>query len=284
MEKRRSAKGKTAELEKMTPGELRRTVRLVTCLGIFAAAAIVKAVFPGAVENIREDALEVIGGNVNYQAAMASLGETVAGEKPFREAMAEVYEYAFSTDGEDDTVEADAELEAPEPEGVEAEEYTEPEPVIKAETLAYIHDGETPPPENASYEPAELNFDYAVPTIGTVTSHFGYRNHPVDKVVRFHYGTDIGASEGSDVCAFADGTVYAVGESSSLGKYVMIDHRDSVRTIYGHLSGIAARDGDEVKLGQKIGEVGSTGNATGSCLHFEVQVNKINVDPEYYIS
>ncbi|MBQ6540111.1 MAG: M23 family metallopeptidase [Oscillospiraceae bacterium] len=297
MENVKANRKKTPESEKMTPKELKRAVKLAICLVLFGAAAFVKTVFPGAVDKTRDDALGLIGGNVDYRAAIAVLGETVSGEKDLKEGMAEAYRYAFRTETGGDTLEAGAEAEEqepdaepeppaePEPEGEAViQEYTPPERGLTATALTYSRVDETPPPEDASYNPAELCFTYAAPVSGAVTSHFGYRNHPVDKVVRFHYGTDIGAAEGADICAFADGTVYAVGEGASLGKYIMVDHPDGVRTVYGHCSEITVKDGDTVKTGQKIGEVGSTGNATGNCLHFEIRVNGIRIDPEYYLA
>lgn len=73
-------------------------------------------------------------------------------------------------------------------------------------------------------EQALLGFDYCTPVMGTLTSDFGYREHPVEGEERFHYGIDIGAAAGTEIGCFADGTVTAVGESSSYGKYITVAH------------------------------------------------------------
>ena len=78
------------------------------------------------------------------------------------------------------------------------------------------------------------------------------------------------ANEGSPVRAMKSGTVIHAGEMSGYGLVVMLQHGRNLRTVYGHLSRIAVRSGDEVEGGDLIGNVGRTGNATGSHLHFEV--------------
>lgn len=310
--RKRSEIRRNANTEQMSPRELRRAVRLVLCLAAFAVAVCVKLMFPGAMDGMRAEALRIIGGNVDYEAALSVMGETIAGERNIREAMAEVYEYAFRIiDNTDDAIEVDAETVKPDDKAekitseidTKTEENTENKaaPELKedkviqqepaeanngliAKSLTYIHDGDAEPPKDASYEAVAINFKYTMPVDGVKTSSFGYRDHPVDGVRRFHYGTDLGADKGTDINAFADGVVYAIGESSTLGLYVMIDHADGVRTIYGHCSELMVSGGEKVKMGDKIAEVGSTGNATGNCLHFEIVVNEVNIDPEYYLS
>jgi len=139
-------------------------------------------------------------------------------------------------------------------------------------------------PDRATYDMQPVAFNYICPVMGTVTSHFGYRTHPNDGVVRFHYGTDIGAREGTEILSFGDGRVKAVGNSSSYGKYVMVDHGENTVTMYAHCSAITVSEGDRVLKGDKIAESGSTGNATGDCVHFEVIVVGKYVNPEYYVS
>ena len=83
--------------------------------------------------------------------------------------------------------------------------------------------------------------------------------------------------------SFADGTVTAVGEGSSLGKYVTVLHENGYSTLYAHCSRITASSGQRVRLGDPIAEVGKTGQATGAHLHFELTVNGEYVDPAEYI-
>jgi len=137
-------------------------------------------------------------------------------------------------------------------------------------------------PAGVTYEMPRLGTAYDKPIAGEVSSSFGYRNHPVDKVIKFHYGTDIAAKKGTPVTAFADGKVLATGESTTLGKYVILYHGD-METQYAHCDSISVADGQAVKKGDKIATVGCTGNATQTCLHFELKVNGQYVNPEYYI-
>ena len=137
-------------------------------------------------------------------------------------------------------------------------------------------------PENASLEQRNLGFAHTSPIVAPLTSPFGWREHPVSGGTRFHYGIDLGAATGTDICAFADGTVYATGDSSSLGYYIMIQHEDGYMTLYAHCSKITVTSG-AVTMGQKIAEVGETGIATGPHLHFELHDGDLYLNPIYYV-
>ena len=97
---------------------------------------------------------------------------------------------------------------------------------------------------------------------------------------RFHYGIDLAADTGTAVSCFADGTVTAVGESSSYGKYCIVTHSGGYATLYAHCSRVTASSGAEVARGQKIAEVGETGMATGPHLHFELIADGVRRPPE----
>ncbi len=158
--------------------------------------------------------------------------------------------------------------------------------VLPAETSAdseTVYDAETLP-EGVSMEQQVLNLSYTTPVSGWLSSPFGYREHPIEGEEKFHRGLDIAAAEGSDIVAFADGVVKATGESSSLGKYIMVSHDGNLTTIYGHCSKITASGGESVKKGNKIAEVGHTGMATGSHLHFAMQQGEMYLNPIYYVS
>ncbi len=139
-------------------------------------------------------------------------------------------------------------------------------------------------PANVTYDMPELDADCVCPAEGCVSSSFGYRVHPVDGKIRFHYGTDVAAPAGTAVSAFSGGTVRAVGDSASYGTYIIIDHPCGAVTLYAHLSRADVSAGDAVAPGDGIGAVGSTGNATGPCLHFEIRIGGQYVNPEYYVS
>ena len=139
-------------------------------------------------------------------------------------------------------------------------------------------------PESVSLEQAILDFDYCTPVSGALSSGFGYRDHPIEGEERFHYGVDLAANTGTEVDCFADGTVTAVGESSSYGKYCMVAHEGGYSTLYAHCSRITASSGSAVRRGEKIAEVGETGFATGPHLHFELQKDGVYLNPIYYVS
>lgn len=121
------------------------------------------------------------------------------------------------------------------------------------------------------------------PLYGTLTSDYGYRDHPVSGDHLFHRGVDIGGTLGNPIAAFADGVVDCVGESGESGLYVQLDHGNGVKTFYAHCSELYVSKGDPVKAGQTVAAVGETGNATGPHLHFAVIKDGIYLDPLYYI-
>ena len=101
-----------------------------------------------------------------------------------------------------------------------------------------------------------------------------------------HTGTDYAVAKGTPVTfAYADGIVSQVDINSDYGTSVMIDHADGTQTLYGHLSERSVKVGDAVKLGQRIGKSGDSGNANGPHLHFEMRKGKNNpVDPSKYMT
>ena len=123
----------------------------------------------------------------------------------------------------------------------------------------------------------------AMPVTAPVTSPFGYRVHPIMGTVRFHAGTDFGASSGTPIGAAGDGIVAMAEPRGGYGNVVVIDHGDALATIYAHQSGLAVTEGDLVTTGQTIGYVGSTGFSTGPHLHFEVRELGAAVDPMLYL-
>lgn len=199
-------------------------------------------------------------------------GQTaVSGEAPPEEAPAEEQPAAAPA-------EETAAAEAPPQEEAAADQETE-ETATAAASQVY-----TMPalPENASLEQRNLGFAHTSPIAAPLTSPFGWREHPVSGGTKFHYGVDLGAATGTDICAFADGEVYATGDSSSLGYYIMIQHADGYMTLYAHCSKITVTSGP-VAMGQKIAEVGETGIATGPHLHFELHDGDLYLNPIYYV-
>ena len=111
---------------------------------------------------------------------------------------------------------------------------------------------------------------------GYISDHFGG--------ARRHKGLDIAAPMGTEIYAAEGGTVYRAGwNSGGYGNYVIIDHPDGYRTLYGHCSSVVAYEGQIVEKGQLIAYVGSTGDSTGPHCHFEVRINNICQNPEDYL-
>ena len=121
------------------------------------------------------------------------------------------------------------------------------------------------------------------PAFGNVTGYFHERANLWVK--GYHEGLDLGAGWGSVVRAAEDGIVVEAdtGWNSGYGTYVKIDHGGGMITLYGHLSQLAVKPWQEVRRGQLIGYVGSTGASTGPHLHFEVRVDGEKVDPLLYL-
>ncbi len=136
---------------------------------------------------------------------------------------------------------------------------------------------------NIQYTGGSMIWPVAISGTG-ITSYYGTREHPIAGVVRFHQGIDIGNTPfGSPVVAAADGVVTYAGELGSYGNCVMIYHGDGITTLYAHGQKILTQIGAEVKQGDLIMEVGSTGNSTGPHLHFEVRVNESTTNPLNYV-
>ena len=118
-----------------------------------------------------------------------------------------------------------------------------------------------------------------------ITSEFGIRVHPITGEVRQHDGYDLCANTGagSNIYASASGTVSVAGWYGGYGKCVVIDHGGGLQSLYGHLSDISVKTGAKVRVGQKIGAEGSTGNSTGPHLHFEVRKDGTAVDGKAFL-
>ena len=139
-------------------------------------------------------------------------------------------------------------------------------------------------PENVDYGYLPLPFAYTLPVSGCSSSGFGFRLHPIQNVVKFHYGTDVAANSGDDVLAFADGVVAATGyDETGYGNYIILDHGDGWRSLSAHCSRVLATAGQSVRRGERIALVGATGGATGPHLHFELTKDGVYLNPEYYI-
>ena len=136
----------------------------------------------------------------------------------------------------------------------------------------YNADGEALEPQSLRF-PVEFQY---------ISSGFSFhRYHPLLHVYRPHVGVDLAAHYGTPVKAIADGRVETAGWCGELGRCVRLDHDDGMVSIYGHLSAITPglQAGNQVRVGEVIGRVGSSGLSTGSHLHFAIEKNGHYVNP-----
>lgn len=120
---------------------------------------------------------------------------------------------------------------------------------------------------------------YQSPVGGRISSGFGNRFHPIDKVAKFHGGLDLAVPTGTSVEAAADGVVSFAGWSGGYGNLVIMKHPDGRETRYGHLEKILVSEGTQIEAGQPIALSGSTGKSTGPHLHFEIRENGKVINP-----
>jgi murein DD-endopeptidase MepM/ murein hydrolase activator NlpD len=122
------------------------------------------------------------------------------------------------------------------------------------------------------------------PVMGPLSSGFGGRHNPFGGAgYEFHKGQDIAAQWGTPVIATADGVVVSACWHKGYGNGIYIDHGNGIETRYGHLSRIDVTEGQQIKRGQQIGLVGSTGRSTGPHLHYEVRINGEAINPLPYL-
>ncbi|MDN6626555.1 MAG: peptidoglycan DD-metalloendopeptidase family protein [Pisciglobus halotolerans] len=116
-----------------------------------------------------------------------------------------------------------------------------------------------------------------------VTSHYGYRIHPITGQRKLHGGTDFGG--GGTIVAAQSGTVVTAGYHSSWGYHVKINHGNGLQTLYAHMrpGSLTVVPGQKVSQGQQVGTMGTTGSSTGVHLHFEVYKNGSRVNPDPYL-
>ena len=116
------------------------------------------------------------------------------------------------------------------------------------------------------------------------SSHFGFRPDPFTGRRQFHNGIDLAGWPGTPIIATANGVIDKVAFDRNLGHYVKIDHGNGIQTIYGHLQKRSSRQaGEKVQRGDKIGEMGKTGRATATHVHYTIVKNGRAEDPQNYI-
>lgn len=251
--------------EQQTNPPRRGFYQAVICGILFVALITLKLVMPGNLSGMRGTLGQWLVRDADFAEAFSAVGRAVSGESDVKESLSEAYLAVFG--GGSDVQEVSGEL-------IGAN-------LSEAEIASLLPEQELP--AAAVAEQRILGFSYVVPLSGTRTSDFGWREHPVTGKEAFHYGVDIAADEGAEICCFADGTVGVVGESTELGKYLTVNHADGFSTLYAHCSAVTVSPGAKVEQGTVIARVGQTGNATGAHLHFEVHDGEEYLNPVYYL-
>ena len=303
------------------PREKRRMAQLAVCLALFLVVFIGKGVFPGKLAEVRETVLSAIQADTDFKAAFASLGRSISEGEPILDTLGDLWVEVFGgeavtvPDGEGQVstplfraqaaflsgfpAREDAvshwlgEAGKPEPVAVEpAEPNTVPEPTpvpTATPEPAVVHVEYNGPtlPDNATMDRYNLKAlgvgETVTPALGWVSSDFGWREHPVDGGEKFHNGVDLAVNDGTDVLAFADGTVDSIGDSPIYGLYLQLSHPGGLKSFYAHCSELLVQQGQTVAAGERVALSGATGNSTGPHLHFELKLNGVLLNPLYYI-
>lgn len=122
------------------------------------------------------------------------------------------------------------------------------------------------------------NSVFIYPTKGTLTSPYGWRVHPISKKKRFHAGIDLANNYGTPILASHFGTIIFSGNLGGYGYAIKLQHND-IMSLYAHCNALLVKEGQQVKQGQIIARMGSTGYSTGSHLHFEIHLNGRHTNP-----
>lgn len=173
-----------------------------------------------------------------------------------------------------------------------------PEKGLATKSMSYEKDWRVRPPENRyqqQSEPVERAFTFLedIPSISPIeagelpwiSSPFGMRFHPIDRVFKPHLGIDLVCRRGFQfVYATANGRVTFAGKRGGLGLAIEVNHANGYRTGYGHLSTVYVREDDQVRIGEVLGVMGSSGKVTGIHLHYTVTKNDTPIDPLPYLT
>jgi murein DD-endopeptidase MepM/ murein hydrolase activator NlpD len=150
---------------------------------------------------------------------------------------------------------------------------------LRSTNVLAVHDRSTRRLQPTFSQPAGF------PVAGRLMGAFGDRTDPFSGEGAFHKGVDISAPTGTPVHATATGiVVHADATLSGYGRLVVLEHGGSYQTYYAHLSRIFVQVGQEVRRGEVLGAVGSTGKVTAPHLHYEVRIGGLPRNPRQYLA
>ena len=297
--------------------ERRRLAQLGICVVLFLVVFVGKGLLPEQMGAVREQLLEIMQTDTDFVGAFAEFGASVSRREPILDTLEGLWVEVFGGGGMEEapegalyrsqaaflngsarlsvagqalqTLEADRPVAEPEAEDgqPEAAEDGQPEAAEAEPAVVYMEYDGPELPENTTMDRYSLSAvgvtETVTPALGWISSEFGWREHPVDGEEKFHNGVDLAVNEGTDVLAFAAGTVDYIGDSPVYGLYLQLDHGGGVKTFYAHCEQLCVQQGQTVSAGEVVARSGSTGNATGPHLHFEIKLNGVRLNPAYYI-
>lgn len=294
--------------------EKRRLIQLGVCLALFFAVFFAKGM--DRLGTLRGELEMVLGRDADFKTAFADMGWSLASGQPVGKTVNELWVSVFlprekaapetwnegplyrrasrdlgETEGSAARLLGREEREREDPmasSGSRGETAAEPQPAEESPAAepAVVYMDYTGPalPENTTMDRYALGLAETVsPVYSTITSEFGWREHPLTGGEKFHCGVDLRAEEGTTIRAFAAGTVDYIGESDSYGQYLQLRHDNGVTSFYAHCSKLCVQKGQMVAAGEKVAESGATGDVTGPHLHFEMKKDGVRLNPAYYI-
>lgn len=311
----RTKKGRSVSL---APRECRRLAQLCVCAVVFVAVFLGRGIFPQRLEAVQGELLSVIRTDTDFKATFAELGRAIDRGEPVVDTLENLWVSVFSgsSTGElyvpgrrntplylqerayiasnptsEQVLKQRLGVTLPEPAPVqeqvapiqEVEPAQETLPPVPTPVPTQVYTGPALP-ENATMEHLPLGLtETATPVMAVVSSAYGWREHPIEGIEKFHAGVDLAGNYGESIGAFADGVVDYIGESPAYGLYLQLRHTGGVTSFYAHCSKLCVQQGQQIKRGEKVAEVGDTGEVTGAHLHFELKLNGELLNPAYYI-
>ena len=218
-------------------------------------------------EDFTNKAREILNQDIDFSKIYSFIMTKVNESKPNTQTEENETQETEQIQNNEENIGGAVELLTPEEESIEEPSTIEEQNV---ETLSQME-------QDANYIKSTISF--IKPINGTISSIFGLRNPTTSTVPKNHTGTDIAAVKGTKIVSATDGTVILSTNKGDYGKHLKIQIND-VTIVYAHCNKLYVEEGEVIKQGQEIAEVGSTGNTTGPHLHFEVRYQDRYVDPQ----
>lgn len=267
---------------KKKKGSIRKNdIRLLVCAAIFLVFSLLKCSNASVFSSIRDEFTTFFEEGNTVSTMAEDIGEKVkdsSSEFFSSDAVKAFAEKFFSSDSNPSTEGEDKDSED---ELLSSSSFLTLNSELSLKTIVFQNSND---PSDVSREDFSIPFSYQKPVEGIISCGFGYRLHPIDKVIKFHYGIDIAAEEGTPIYSFANGTVKECGKNNIYGYYLCIKHKNNFYTFYGHCKKLYVKKGQTVQMGEQIASVGSTGKSTGNHLHFEIRKGDYKLNPTYYIT